>query len=123
MDEERNPSVQPTLSLTPESCSKRQIILIHIKDEIYNVGILLFRTWTTAFEASEPREKGHVAVVFGSTEDILRSVQVADDINVTSTLQWVLVPLGLHQDLSSLGESNLISKLRCFPHTTAETCN
>jgi hypothetical protein len=75
---------------------------------------LLFRTWTTAFEASEPSEKGHVAVVFGSTEDILRSVQAAGDINVTATLQWVLVPLGLRQDLSSLGECKLISKLRRF---------
>ncbi|PNF16041.1 hypothetical protein B7P43_G04608 [Cryptotermes secundus] len=59
--------------------------------------------WATAFQASEPRQKGNVALVFGSTNEILRTVQVARDDNTASTLQWVLVPLNIPQELSFLG--------------------
>jgi hypothetical protein len=83
-------------------------MLIHVKTEVYNVDLSLSRNWTRASDASEQRQKEDVAVVFGKTDDILRAVQAASGMNVTSALQWVLVPLDIPQNLSSLGESTLI---------------
>jgi hypothetical protein len=42
-------------------------------------------------------------------DDILRTVQAAREDNVTSDLQWVLVPLDRPKDLPSLGSSILIT--------------
>jgi hypothetical protein len=76
--------------------------------------------WATAFQTSEPREKEKVAVIFGSTNEILRTVQATHGDNATSALQWVLVPLDMTQDLLSLGKSILLMQFPCLSHTTTE---
>ncbi|XP_023724611.1 protein bride of sevenless isoform X2 [Cryptotermes secundus] len=76
--------------------------------------------WATAFQASEPRQKGNVALVFGSTNEILRTVQVARDDNTASTLQWVLVPLNIPQELSFLGNVPADSLIVTSPASTVK---
>jgi hypothetical protein len=57
----------------------------------------------TAFQTSESWEKGHVAVVFGSREGILHTVQAAHHSSVNAELQWLFVLLDMSREFSSLG--------------------
>lgn len=58
-------------------------------------------------QASDPWEPGQAAVVLGSTDHILDTMQFAHHGNATSSLQWVFVPLDMPQDLASLGASHM----------------
>jgi hypothetical protein len=55
--------------------------------------------------------------------DILRTLQAASDDNATFAMQWVLVPLDMPQELSSLGGSILIMQFPGLSHRTTELCN
>jgi hypothetical protein len=72
---------------------------------------MLFRNWTTVLRTSEPRETGQVAVVFGSTDQILETMQSVHRDNATAVLQWVFVPLDMSRDLGFLGTSTLLGFL------------
>ena len=63
----------------------------------------------TAFETSESWETGQVAVVFGSREGILRTMQAAAHYSVNDALQWMFVLLDMPRELSSLGTCTLSS--------------
>jgi hypothetical protein len=63
----------------------------------------------TAFQTSESWETGEVAVVFGSREGILRTMQAARHYSVNGALQWLLVLLDMPREFSSLGTCILSS--------------
>ena len=70
---------------------------------------LLLRTWVTAFQTSESWETGSVAVVFGSREGILHTMQAAHYYSVNAGLQWLFVLLDMPREFSSLGMCTLSS--------------
>jgi hypothetical protein len=56
-----------------------------------------------AFETSEPGETRQVAVVFGSSDGIVETMQAARHYNMSAVLQWLFVLLDMPRDLSFLG--------------------
>ena len=69
----------------------------------------MLRTWLTAFQTSESWETGHVAVVFGSREGILDTMQAARHYRVNAELQWLFVLLDMPREFLSLGTCTLSS--------------
>jgi len=63
----------------------------------------------TAFQTSESWETGNVAVVFGSREGILHTMQAAQHYSVNAVLQWLFVLLDMPREFSSLGMCTLSS--------------
>jgi hypothetical protein len=59
-------------------------------------------------QTSERRETGQAAVVFGSMDQIIDTMQSAHRSNATSVFQWMSVLLDMPRDLTLLGASRML---------------